>query len=143
MSIVFFNDTATTEIYSLSLHDALPICLGAPDQAVGRLHGDGADHVVTQVLGDLEGQRLAQVGEGHLDLQGVEQVGHRVARELDVDDRPGDPDDAAGRLGGRTVLGDGHLYCSPALELALIRVFGVPAAAAAGGGSVVGARGHQ
>src|ERR1039457_7654788 len=24
---VFFNDTATTEIYTLSLHDALPICL--------------------------------------------------------------------------------------------------------------------
>src|SRR3990167_400772 len=30
----FFNDTATTEIYTLSLHDALPICLGA-DRAVG------------------------------------------------------------------------------------------------------------
>src|SRR6266487_6918000 len=27
--IFFFNDTATTEIYTLSLHDALPIC-GAP-----------------------------------------------------------------------------------------------------------------
>src|SRR5258708_905917 len=26
--IFFFNDTATTEIYTLSLHDALPICLG-------------------------------------------------------------------------------------------------------------------
>src|SRR5256885_8136675 len=27
----FFNDTATTEIYTLSLHDALPICpLGSP-----------------------------------------------------------------------------------------------------------------
>src|SRR2546422_5649217 len=27
----FFNDTATTEIYTLSLHDALPICAdGAP-----------------------------------------------------------------------------------------------------------------
>src|ERR1017187_10973680 len=26
----FFNDTATTEIYTLSLHDALPIC-GDPD----------------------------------------------------------------------------------------------------------------
>src|SRR5256885_9988204 len=29
----FFNDTATTEIYTLSLHDALPICFwraGAP-----------------------------------------------------------------------------------------------------------------
>src|SRR3712207_8583559 len=26
MYIFFFNDTATTEIYTLSLHDALPIC---------------------------------------------------------------------------------------------------------------------
>src|SRR4051794_41962894 len=26
--IFFFNDTATTEIYTLSLHDALPICQG-------------------------------------------------------------------------------------------------------------------
>src|SRR3712207_6983320 len=26
MQIFFFNDTATTEIYTLSLHDALPIC---------------------------------------------------------------------------------------------------------------------
>src|SRR5690554_7932368 len=26
--IFFFNDTATTEIYTLSLHDALPICCG-------------------------------------------------------------------------------------------------------------------
>src|SRR2546422_4370465 len=25
----FFNDTATTEIYTLSLHDALPICMWA------------------------------------------------------------------------------------------------------------------
>src|SRR3712207_8226746 len=27
-SFFFFNDTATTEIYTLSLHDALPICPG-------------------------------------------------------------------------------------------------------------------
>src|SRR5687768_18280738 len=26
MFFLFFNDTATTEIYTLSLHDALPIC---------------------------------------------------------------------------------------------------------------------
>src|SRR5438067_13095997 len=26
--LFFFNDTATTEIYTLSLHDALPICFG-------------------------------------------------------------------------------------------------------------------
>src|SRR2546425_13015325 len=30
----FFNDTATTEIYTLSLHDALPILLFALDRAV-------------------------------------------------------------------------------------------------------------
>src|SRR2546422_2037537 len=29
-SFFFFNDTATTEIYTLSLHDALPISAGAP-----------------------------------------------------------------------------------------------------------------
>src|SRR5260370_32624282 len=28
--VFFFNDTATTEIYTLSLHDALPICCAAP-----------------------------------------------------------------------------------------------------------------
>src|SRR5688572_31216403 len=28
-----FNDTATTEIYTLSLHDALPICFKCPPQA--------------------------------------------------------------------------------------------------------------
>src|SRR3989454_4247745 len=28
VSFFFFNDTATTEIYTLSLHDALPICIG-------------------------------------------------------------------------------------------------------------------
>src|SRR2546427_13272897 len=29
----FFNDTATTEIYTLSLHDALPICGGRSEAA--------------------------------------------------------------------------------------------------------------
>src|SRR5260370_8165369 len=29
--VFFFNDTATTEIYTLSLHDALPICLRRGD----------------------------------------------------------------------------------------------------------------
>src|SRR5260370_24938947 len=28
LSLFFFNDTATTEIYTLSLHDALPILIG-------------------------------------------------------------------------------------------------------------------
>src|SRR3712207_7729864 len=40
----FFNDTATTEIYTLSLHDALPICLGAryPAPARERRRGPSA-----------------------------------------------------------------------------------------------------
>src|SRR5436189_5726236 len=37
----FFNDTATTEIYTLSLHDALPIYRHAPGALPpGRLPGD-------------------------------------------------------------------------------------------------------
>src|SRR3712207_4710364 len=38
MYIFFFNDTATTEIYTLSLHDALPILLGD-----GRLRRRGSE----------------------------------------------------------------------------------------------------
>src|SRR6266536_1239221 len=34
----FFNDTATTEIYTLSLHDALPISLDEQQRAVRLLH---------------------------------------------------------------------------------------------------------
>src|SRR3712207_6339439 len=41
---LFFNDTATTEIYTLSLHDALPICgveLGAGEIVVNSIDADG------------------------------------------------------------------------------------------------------
>src|SRR3989339_639095 len=40
----FFNDTATTEIYTLSLHDALPICPGHDHDGRGCLRraADGA-----------------------------------------------------------------------------------------------------
>src|SRR5690242_21964743 len=31
--LLFFNATATTEIYTLSLHDALPICLASDPRA--------------------------------------------------------------------------------------------------------------
>src|SRR3712207_7432874 len=36
----FFNDTATTEIYTLSLHDALPICRAARRHARDLLPAD-------------------------------------------------------------------------------------------------------
>src|SRR3712207_8374285 len=37
----FFNDTATTEIYTLSLHDALPIYLASPPARLARRHHAG------------------------------------------------------------------------------------------------------
>src|SRR2546430_11551863 len=39
LDFFFFNDPATTDIYTLSLHDALPICASAdsPDSPVCRL----------------------------------------------------------------------------------------------------------
>src|SRR3989442_6228481 len=37
--IFFFNDTATTEIYTLSLHDALPIWLERPTSGEIRIGG--------------------------------------------------------------------------------------------------------
>src|SRR2546430_11574309 len=57
----FFNDTATTEIYTLSLHDALPICPGADfvKQDQGR-RLTGLDHGsdVCDVRGDRKSTRL-------------------------------------------------------------------------------------
>src|SRR3712207_8490509 len=55
--VIFFNDTATTEIYTLSLHDALPIFLifirhasiidnTLPDAIVGHAHGLGLRFVL-------------------------------------------------------------------------------------------------
>src|SRR6202012_6291828 len=56
----FFNDTATTEIYTLSLHDALPICHPEPaprSHAVPGLRAQGA------------GQRIPRSKEHTSELQ--------------------------------------------------------------------------
>src|SRR3712207_8974981 len=42
MSGFFFNDTATTESYTLSLHDALPIYIPPPPASAYGLTGDDA-----------------------------------------------------------------------------------------------------
>src|SRR2546422_1445364 len=39
----FFNDTATTEIYTLSLHDALPILQRRAERCLGRIEADLAE----------------------------------------------------------------------------------------------------
>src|SRR5260370_28272709 len=55
MSLFFFNDTATTEIYTLSLHDALPISPGI--EQTSRLLAPGRVHCLKQVLGLLSQNR--------------------------------------------------------------------------------------
>src|SRR2546430_11082858 len=49
----FFNDTATTEIYTLSLHDALPIYL---DRMARRAH-PGSDTIAVDFLDRRRGDR--------------------------------------------------------------------------------------
>src|SRR3712207_7058141 len=60
--LFFFNDTATTEIYTLSLHDALPIlACEIPDALAGELRiGAVQQHILRWVEGkaDVEPPRL-------------------------------------------------------------------------------------
>src|SRR3712207_8613116 len=54
-SFFFFNDTATTEIYTLSLHDALPISPFTPAKDDGSLN---VEHLFTEKGNDQEPQAL-------------------------------------------------------------------------------------
>src|SRR2546430_3789000 len=56
----FFNDTATTEIYTLSLHDALPISLQRPEATQG-----------VAIVG-MNSQRAAQVRGGSLEVAALQ-----------------------------------------------------------------------
>src|SRR3712207_9102623 len=60
--VFFFNDTATTEIYTLSLHDALPIY--AADHAAPQLRRLG-DRVDPRDAGDARVLRRARHRRGH------------------------------------------------------------------------------
>src|ERR1044071_3214557 len=86
-SCFFFNDTATTEIYPLSLHDALPICY------VGRRAVDGFEHTGAvraqgrgrqQADAAREHRRLVAedvaehvLGEDHVEMAGIGDELHR------------------------------------------------------------------
>src|SRR5256885_9632005 len=60
----FFNDTATTEIYTLSLHDALPISVANELRDPGN---EGCKHRPTQRHGlhNHDGQAMALRSEEH------------------------------------------------------------------------------
>src|SRR5256885_16872121 len=69
----FFNDTATTEIYTLSLHDALPICRGRAQDG-GQRGGDQRP----QHPGQRRAQPQAQLGGG----KGAQQRSEEHTSEL-------------------------------------------------------------
>src|SRR2546422_8091378 len=55
--LFFFNDTATTEIHTLSLHDALPIFIragGAQHRRLDRIQAVGPQHPVPQPAGGMD-----------------------------------------------------------------------------------------
>src|SRR5690349_23811086 len=55
-SFLFFNDTATTDIYTLSLHDALPIFHAVPQRRRDRIEDvrGGDEHHARQIERDVE-----------------------------------------------------------------------------------------
>src|ERR1700723_271925 len=73
--------------------------LGAPDQAVGGLHGDRAHDVVADVLLDLERQRPGLVLQHDVHVQREVDLRQVLGRELDVHDGAGDPGDPPGARG--------------------------------------------
>src|SRR5690349_24684869 len=104
----FFNDTATTEIYTLPLHDALPIYVGELEQQ--RQRGDGAvlagrgravratdPHADGPAVGhaDRPGVAVAIAGAGFPGNRGVPVDGAFHRRALDV-----------GRVAGQDVADD-------------------------------------
>src|SRR3712207_7070962 len=64
-----FNDTATTEIYTLSLHDALPILLGAAHvrnhhrAILASIAGERTQRLLERPAQDLHAEPLVVVGE--------------------------------------------------------------------------------
>src|SRR2546430_3172286 len=78
--IFFFNDTATTEIYTLSLHDALPI-YRMGDRRRER-HGRRMDDERVQLVVRRPRMRADLVHERHVALGSVDPVDDEVARAL-------------------------------------------------------------
>src|SRR5438552_13405474 len=59
MTSFYFNDTATSPIYTLSLHDALPIC---PDGVDDRARGQEEERLEQAVRDQVEERRLRRRG---------------------------------------------------------------------------------
>src|SRR2546425_3187024 len=98
----FFNDTATTEIYTLSLHDALPILFG-PDKVTTGAYSD------IQQATEMARRMVTQFGMS--DVVGPIAVGDREAEIFlgrEVVQRRGGSERTAGLVGTelKRLLGD-------------------------------------
>ena len=89
----FFNDTATTEIYTLSLHDALPICLmvatdvyrpAAIDQLITL--GKQIDVPVFELGSDANPVEIARQGVEHAKAEVIDTVIIDTAGRLQIDE---------------------------------------------------------
>src|SRR3712207_8613330 len=79
-SFFFFNDTATTEIYTLSLHDALPICFrwerhdenGKVLEAASRTFADYAEALADAMnhgyLSDVKDRKSTRLNSSHANI---------------------------------------------------------------------------
>src|SRR5258707_4513641 len=75
----FFNDTATTEIYTLSLHDALPI---SPNLVIVGATG-GAERLIAGALASGEGAILGlRSGEHTSEIQSRQYLVSRLLLEI-------------------------------------------------------------
>src|SRR3712207_9206970 len=75
----FFNDTATTEIYTLSLHDALPICSGReiPRPARNDEQGTSGSRCAPFGSADCRSSGLLEPATGGLRMVGHDAVERR------------------------------------------------------------------
>src|SRR5690349_22034536 len=64
----FFNDPATTEIYTLSLHDALPISGGAGGDLRGGLRSPAGRQVTVRCAGDGRDRKSTRLNSSHVEI---------------------------------------------------------------------------
>src|SRR5438034_6254961 len=79
LSVFFFNDPAPPEIYTLSLHDALPICRALGEQQRGLSRSVGIGDGIP--AGDLDRRASAKVHGGDLRIE-LDQ--HHVWQESEI-----------------------------------------------------------
>ena len=65
-AVFFFNDTATTEIYTLSLHDALPIFSKARALLQREMGSIKSRALLQREIGILKSEGDAEIGRAHV-----------------------------------------------------------------------------